>query len=80
MVYKPKRKAAPKPKPPYKKKPATKRKAASPKKRVSLFDKARPRIEGHAAGMKVIQWFSTVDDLLKSMLANPHDAYHRNPI
>jgi hypothetical protein len=29
-------------------------------------------------GMKVIQWFSTVDDLLKSMLANPNDAYHRN--
>lgn len=50
MVYKPKRKAAPKPKPPSKKKPATKRKAASSKKRVSLFDKARPRIEGHAAG------------------------------
>lgn len=50
MVYKPKRKAAPKPKPNPKKKPATKRKAASSKKRVSLFDKARPRIEGHAAG------------------------------
>jgi len=30
--------------------------------------------------MKVIQWFSTIDDLLKSMLANPNDAYHRNPI
>jgi hypothetical protein len=33
-----------------------------------------------ADGMKVIQWFSTIDDLLKSMLANPNDAYHRNPI
>ena len=29
-------------------------------------------------GMKVIQWFNNVDDLLKSMLANPNDAYHRN--
>jgi hypothetical protein len=29
-------------------------------------------------GMKVIQWFSTVDELIKSMLDNPHDAYHRN--
>jgi len=31
-----------------------------------------------ANGLKVIQWFKTVDDLLKSMLANPNDAYHRN--
>jgi hypothetical protein len=29
-------------------------------------------------GMKVIQWFKTIDDLLKSMLDNPNDAYHRN--
>jgi hypothetical protein len=29
-------------------------------------------------GMKVIQWFSTVDELLKSMLDNPNDTYHRN--
>jgi len=29
-------------------------------------------------GLKVIQWFSTVDDLIKSMLANPNDHYHRN--
>jgi hypothetical protein len=33
-----------------------------------------------ANGLKVIQWFTTVDDLLKSMLANPNDAYHKNPI
>jgi hypothetical protein len=31
-------------------------------------------------GMKVIQWFQTIDDLLKSMLANPKDAYHRNKL
>jgi hypothetical protein len=29
-------------------------------------------------GMKEIQWFSTVDELLKSMLANPLNRYHRN--
>jgi len=29
-------------------------------------------------GMKVIQWFSTIDDLLKSMVNNPKDVYHRN--
>jgi hypothetical protein len=29
-------------------------------------------------GLKVIQWFSTVDDLIKSMLDNPEDRYHRN--
>jgi hypothetical protein len=29
-------------------------------------------------GMKVIQWFSTVDELLKSMLNNPKDRYWRN--
>jgi len=29
-------------------------------------------------GMKVIQYFFTVDELVKSMLNNPRDAYHRN--
>jgi len=29
-------------------------------------------------GLKVIQWFSTVDELLKSMINNPLDRYHRN--
>ncbi len=29
-------------------------------------------------GMKVIQWFSTVDALVSSMLKNPKDRYHRN--
>ena len=29
-------------------------------------------------GMKVIQWFSTIDDLLASMIKNPHDRYQRN--
>ena len=29
-------------------------------------------------GMKVIQWFFTVDELIKSMLANPNDRYYRN--
>jgi hypothetical protein len=29
-------------------------------------------------GMKVIQWFSTMDELIKSMLNNPKDRYHRN--
>jgi hypothetical protein len=29
-------------------------------------------------GMKVVQWFSNIDDLLKSMLANPKNVYHRN--
>jgi hypothetical protein len=29
-------------------------------------------------GMKIIQWFFTVDELIKSMLANPKDVYHRN--
>ena len=31
-----------------------------------------------ADGLKVIQWFKTVDDLIQSMLANPNDAYYRN--
>jgi hypothetical protein len=29
-------------------------------------------------GMKVVQWFSNIDDLLKSMAKNPKDIYHRN--
>jgi hypothetical protein len=29
-------------------------------------------------GMKVIQWFSTIDDLLKSMINNPTERYYRN--
>jgi hypothetical protein len=29
-------------------------------------------------GMKVTQWFSTIDELLKSMLNNPKDRYWRN--
>jgi hypothetical protein len=29
-------------------------------------------------GTKVIQYFFTVDELIKSMLNNPKDIYHRN--
>ncbi len=29
-------------------------------------------------GIKYIQWFFTVDELINSMLANPNDHYHRN--
>jgi hypothetical protein len=29
-------------------------------------------------GMKVVQWFFTVDELIASMLLNPNDAYCRN--
>ena len=29
-------------------------------------------------GMKVIQWFFNIDDLIQSMLNNPNDKYHRN--
>ena len=29
-------------------------------------------------GLKVIQWFQTVDELITSMLANPNDTYWRN--
>jgi hypothetical protein len=29
-------------------------------------------------GMKVTQWFSTIDALIASMLANPNDRYWRN--
>jgi len=31
-----------------------------------------------ADGLKVIQWFKTVDELLDSMKHNPNDVYHRN--
>ena len=31
-----------------------------------------------ADGLKVIQWFPSVDDLLSSMKKHPNDAYHRN--
>jgi len=31
-----------------------------------------------ADGLKVIQYFPSVDELIKSMLNNPRDAYHRN--
>jgi len=29
-------------------------------------------------GMKEIQWFFSMDELIRSMLKNPKDAYHRN--
>jgi hypothetical protein len=29
-------------------------------------------------GMKVIQYFFNIDELIKSMLKNPKDVYHRN--
>ena len=29
-------------------------------------------------GMKEIQWFFSIDELIKSMLKNPKDSYHRN--
>ena len=31
-----------------------------------------------ANGMKVIQWFFNMDELIKAMLNNPNDRYHRN--
>jgi len=31
-----------------------------------------------ADGTKVIQWFFNTDELIKSMLNNPKDYYHRN--
>jgi hypothetical protein len=30
-------------------------------------------------GMKVIQWFFNIDELIKAMLNNPKDRYYRNP-
>jgi len=29
-------------------------------------------------GLKVIQWFFNIDELIKHMLNNPNDRYHRN--
>jgi hypothetical protein len=29
-------------------------------------------------GMKVIQWFFNIDEIIKAMLNNPKDKYHRN--
>jgi hypothetical protein len=29
-------------------------------------------------GMRVIQYFFNIDELIKSMLNNPKDRYHRN--
>ena len=29
-------------------------------------------------GMKVIQWFFNIDQLIKAMLTNHKDRYHRN--
>ena len=29
-------------------------------------------------GMKVIQWFSSINELITSMINNPLDRYHRN--
>lgn len=29
-------------------------------------------------GMKVVQWFRGVDELIASMLKNPNDRYYRN--
>ena len=31
-----------------------------------------------ADGIKVTQWFQSIDELIKSMVKNPMDAYHRN--
>jgi len=31
-----------------------------------------------ADGLKVIQYFFSTDELIKSMLNNPKDRYHRN--
>jgi hypothetical protein len=29
-------------------------------------------------GMKVIQWFRNIDELIASMVKNPNDRYYRN--
>lgn len=29
-------------------------------------------------GMKVVQWFKNIDELIQSMKNNPNDTYHRN--
>jgi hypothetical protein len=31
-----------------------------------------------ADGLKCVQWFQTTDELIKAMLNNPNDRYHRN--
>jgi hypothetical protein len=31
-----------------------------------------------ANGLKVIQWFFNIDEVIKAMLNNPKDRYHRN--
>ena len=31
-----------------------------------------------ADGLKVIQYFFNIDELIKSMLNNPNDRYHKN--
>jgi hypothetical protein len=31
-----------------------------------------------ANGLKVVQWFFNIDDLIKAMVNNPDDRYHRN--
>ena len=31
-------------------------------------------------GMKVIQWFTNIDELIASMLKNPKDTYRRNDV
>lgn len=31
-----------------------------------------------ADGLKVIQWFKDAEELVKSMVANPNNVYHRN--
>jgi hypothetical protein len=31
-----------------------------------------------ANGLKVIQYFFNIDELIKAMLNNPNDIYHRN--
>jgi len=30
------------------------------------------------SGMRITQWFTSIDELLKSILANPKDRYWRN--
>ena len=30
------------------------------------------------SGQRFVQWFPDMDALLKSMLNNPHNVYHRN--
>jgi hypothetical protein len=30
------------------------------------------------SGTMFIQWFATMDDVIASMVKNPHNTYHRN--